>query len=155
MRILFVCTGNTCRSPLAEALLRRAAAERGSDAITVASAGAAAAVGMPASEGAYLVALEHGLDLSSHRASLLTREAVRDADLILAMGPSHLRRIEELGGGGKAHLLGAFVGRTGADAEVADPFGGELDGYREAYRQLEALVEEVLDRVPEGRGDHR
>ena len=76
-RVVLVCTGNTCRSPLAEALLRQALAARGVTGVEVSSAGTGAWEGAPASEGAYLVALEHGLDLSGHRARLLTSEVDR------------------------------------------------------------------------------
>src|SRR3954466_6121375 len=85
MHILFVCTGNTCRSPMAETLLRHALEARGATQVTVGSAGSGAWEGAPASEGAYLVALEHGLDLSAHRARMLTRELVNSADLVLTM----------------------------------------------------------------------
>ena len=64
--VLFVCTGNICRSPLAEALLRRELGLRGTDGVQVSSAGTGAWEGAPTSEGAYLVALENGLDLSAH-----------------------------------------------------------------------------------------
>src|SRR5256884_5706638 len=80
--ILLVCTGNICRSPLAAALLERALNERGLDAIAVSSAGTGAWGGAPVSEGAYLVGLERGVDLSGHRAELLTREMGDGADLI-------------------------------------------------------------------------
>jgi protein-tyrosine-phosphatase len=145
--VLLVCTGNICRSPLAEALLRRAAAERGLDDVEVSSAGTGAWDGAPASEGAYLVALEHNLDLSAHRARLLTREIVDSADLILTMARHHGPRVAELGGETRVHLLGEYAGRRGEDAEVSDPFGGGLAIYREACATLETLVAGVVDRL--------
>jgi protein-tyrosine-phosphatase len=156
-RILFVCTGNICRSPLAEALLKRALHERAVEEVTVESAGTGAWDGAPASEGAYLVALERGLDLSGHRARLLTREIVEDAAMILTMARHHRARVHELGGEGRVHVLGEYVGKTGEEAEVGDPFGGDLEVYRDTCAELEALIATVADRLAAeaGREDRR
>jgi protein-tyrosine-phosphatase len=119
-RILFVCTGNTCRSPMAEAIARHRATERGWGTVEFRSAGVSAWPGSPATEAVVRVANRHGVEgLEAHRSTPVTGELLEWADLILAMTPSHL------------HLLLATSGTLGAEAEAApagEPMAPEAPG---------------------------
>ncbi len=145
MHLLFVCTGNTCRSPLAAAIARHMIAERAIPDLTVGSAGTSAWADAPASDGALLVALEHGLELGNHLSRPLARDLVHSAQVILTMGPHHLERADALGGTGRSWLLTDYA--YGTPRPVSDPFGGDLDVYRATYVELEDAIGAVLDRI--------
>lgn len=148
-RLLFVCTGNTCRSPMAEVIARRRAEDLGYADLEVLSAGVGAFSGSPASEGAVRAAEAHGLDLSNHRSTLLTAELAAGVNLILTMSPSHLARAVELGAGGHAALLTSYA--EGPDRPegmgIPDPIGGPDEEYLETYRILDASIGRVLERL--------
>jgi protein-tyrosine-phosphatase len=139
-RIVFVCTGNTCRSPLAEGIARKVLRESGRTDIEVASAGTDAWDGGVATDEALLVGIERGLEIGAHKSRKLTREIVRDADLILAMGPQHLTSAKRLGGQDKSFLLVQYAANGESDRGIRDPFGGDLEAYRATADDLEEQV---------------
>ena len=148
MNILLVCSGNTCRSPLAAAILTEKLewTPDYSDAV-VQSAGTTAWDGTPASEGSYLVALERGLDLSGHRARMLTADQVRNADIIFTMSDAHTRRVAELGGEQKVFTLADYAGNPDGRRDVGDPMGGDVAGYRDTATLLDALLDLAIARM--------
>ena len=133
--------------------MQRLLEERGITEITVSSAGTGAFDGAPASEGAYLVALEHGLDLSAHRARRLSPSVIAESDLILTMSAHHRDRVIDEGGMGKVSLLGAYAGKNGEDAVVNDPYGASLDEYRVTYDELDRLIQAAVGRLEAERSD--
>jgi 2-C-methyl-D-erythritol 4-phosphate cytidylyltransferase len=151
-RLLFVCTGNTCRSPMAEVLARAEARRRGWSQLEVRSAGVAAYPGAPASEGARKAAALHGMDLDHHRSTPVTEVMLAHADLVLTMSPSHLDVVERAGAGDRAALLTSLARRGDPSPEagetgVLDPFGGDDAAYRATWAELEMLVAQVMDRL--------
>jgi protein-tyrosine-phosphatase len=145
--ILFVCTGNTCRSPLAEVLARQALHARGAHAVA-ASAGVAAVDDAPASPEAREVAREIGLDLDAHRARLLTRPMVLEAALVLVMGERQREFIRVLAPEAmdRVHTLVEYASGGDTTGDVSDPWGGDRSRYRRTRDELKDLVERSLQR---------
>jgi protein-tyrosine-phosphatase len=136
-KILFVCTGNICRSPMAAAIARRELARMGRTDVEVASAGTFALDGHGPSSDAVAIAEEHGLTLDGHYAQQLTRELAADADLVVGMEREHADF---------AALLGATRAITLA-RPIRDPYGRGPAVYRDTWTVLSTLVPDVLDEV--------
>ncbi|MTI93973.1 MAG: low molecular weight protein arginine phosphatase [Firmicutes bacterium] len=146
MEILFVCTGNTCRSPMAEALLKSMTRSRGLGEIKVSSAGIAAATGSSASPLAR-DALDDGRALDEHRARQVDNTLLAKADLVLTMTGQHaaILRSQFPEHSDKVHALLEYVDET--ETDVADPFGGDRETYRRTRDQIESALVKVLARL--------
>ena len=146
MNLLFVCSGNTCRSPMAEALARKIAERRGIKDLSVSSAGTNAWDNVPATDEALLVGMERDIDLTGHRARKLTPAIVSEADLIFVMTPGHLEQVKQLGGRGKVHVIDEYASGA-ANQGITDPYGGDLEAYRQTADVLEQELEKLFDRL--------
>ncbi|KKN16717.1 hypothetical protein LCGC14_0973020 [marine sediment metagenome] len=139
-KILFVCTGNLCRSPMAEALFNVIAKKKGLP-FWSSSAGIMAYEGNKASENAILAMSERGIDLTYHRARLVEEELLDEFDIIFAMEQSHLDSLPK-SHRDKAHLLSDFASDVSED--VFDPYGADL----ETYEVCAELIEKHLLNLP-------
>jgi len=138
--VLFVCTGNTCRSALAEVLAADLLDQARRSEIRVTSAGTHASHGSPATIGARLVAAELGLHLEYHHSTFLDEALVATADHIFCMETTHLQAVQALKPDATVSLLGL------EGSEIADPYGSGIDSYRTTR---DVILKALAARLPE------
>lgn len=138
-KVLLICTGNTCRSPMAMTLVRKALGPDAANYV-VESAGVSAH-DEPASEHAQTVMQERGLDLSQHRSRRLTREMLDDADIVFTLSQSHYAAAKRLSPEANIHML--------REEGISDPFGGNVEKYRRSADDIEKAVQDRLQMIRE------
>lgn len=157
LKVLLVCTGNTCRSPMAEGILKKMLEDKRVGNLEVTSAGTHGLPNAPASLFAIQVAGQRGIDLSKHRSRRLTPEMIKQADLILAMSPEHsdyMKRIEGTAGH-KIFLLKAFPqagpasnkGSDGGVLSIEDPIGGSPEDYERSFKEIEKEIKRIFPKI--------
>jgi len=150
-KILFVCTGNTCRSPMAEGLLRDLIPGHWRDDIEIGSAGTFAWDGQPATSLAVKVLRDKGIDISGHRARRLSPDLVHGSDLIVTMAEEHRIAVEAMAAGVDAEVvvLGDLDEKRD-DRDIGDPIGGDESVYSKVrddiYGLIGLLIEDVSNR---------
>ena len=144
-RILFVCSGNTCRSPMAAAILR-AALPTDSEWI-VESAGLSTSPGLVASHNAIAALKENGINLSAHRSRRATREILRRADIVVPMTQSHRMQAIAIEPSveAKSFLLLSFLPQPPRNRDLQDPVGGNLPAYRACRDTIAECIPTLLD----------
>lgn len=140
-RLIFVCTGNTCRSPLAAVALRRALGKDGSR-VGIDSAGIAATPDNPATRLAVDVAQASGLELHGHRTTRLERTTVADVDVILVMSRHELEAVKRIApeAASRTSLVTDFALDEPRGVGIPDPFGGSREAYEECLHRIEEQV---------------
>ncbi len=148
-RVLFVCSGNTCRSPMAVGIFNKLVGAKKVRNLTAESAGTMAASGMKASQLAVSVARRHGISLHRHRSRPITKELAERAALILTMTGHQWYDVTEFVPRGRASLLTRFGRPDGEGDDIPDPAGGDEEEYERVFDQLEQMITRSFSAVLE------
>lgn len=138
--IIFICTGNTCRSPMAEGLFRAHGGEQETG-LAATSAGLFTQDGLPASDNAVTAAKELGADISAHRSRMLTHDMAQSARYLVCMTGAHYDHVCELFPDCADKVF------TLTQRDVSDPFGGDLETYRRAAAEIDEGVRSIIGRL--------
>ena len=152
MNILFVCTGNTCRSSMAEGIFKSMLKEMKIEGINVSSAGISAFEGEAANEKAIVTLNKKGIDIKNHRARQLTRKIINESDLVLTMTESHKKTILNLFPEctGKVYALKEYAcilsddESAGENPDIADPYGFGCDVYEITAAEIEKQLKKII-----------
>lgn len=147
-QILFVCSGNTCRSPLAEGIARQVLGGLAPEVI-VSSAGTSAMEGSAASSHSVAVARQNGIDIAGHEARLLNGALVRDADLIVTMGRSHRETVGAIDPDALAYSFPLTSFSKTHSGDVPDPIGGDESVYEDTYHLMRSCIEALARALPD------
>jgi protein-tyrosine-phosphatase len=149
MKVLFLCSGNICRSPMAAEYFRQRASQSGLSHVVVDSAGTLGIVGSPASAEAIAAMREEGIDLTSHRSKGLTGSMLRSTDLVVAMAHDHVDYLAHHHPDEPARrlLLRAFEQAPQPDPnapDLEDPIGKPLKAYRDLLPVIRRSVDHLI-----------
>lgn len=146
-KILFVCTGNSCRSVMAEGLLNKLLKERNRSDVEVISAGVSALIGLPATEETLSLLSKEGIDMSAHRAKRIDNIMLKSSDLILAMEEIQESYILGLAPAVKnrLYLLKEFAKIQDIDLRINDPIGQGRDYYEKIFYSIKECVEKIVE----------